>query len=111
LAPSILGPLGVGALSGLASTGVSKIPWKGMISVATKKRNEIAAFLTPQQRKQLMNDGVIMLYNKQRQNLGFLKMLAVSFGITLITSLFSGKGLQSDFQRRPYSRISTNVKK
>jgi hypothetical protein len=46
-APKILGPLGVGALNGLASTGVSKIFGNVMISVARNKRNEIAAFLTP----------------------------------------------------------------
>ena len=37
----ILSPLGVGALSGLASTGVSKILGNGMISVAPIKRHVI----------------------------------------------------------------------
>jgi hypothetical protein len=37
LAPKILAPLGVGALSGLASTGVSKILGNGMVSVARNK--------------------------------------------------------------------------
>lgn len=111
LAPKILAPLGVGALSGLASTGVSKILGNGMVSVARNKRNKILPFITPQQRKQLMNDGVIKLNNKQRQDGGFLGMLAASLGIPLITSLLSGKGLQVDAQRVPYRRIPRVKKK
>jgi hypothetical protein len=58
-----------------------------------------------------MNDGVIKLNNKQRQDGGFLGMLAASLGIPLITSLLSGKSLQVDAQQVPYSRIPMLKKK
>jgi len=109
IAPKILAPLGIGALSGLASTGVSKLLGNGMISVANDKRYMISPYLTPNQRKQLVGSGVIKLTQKQKQNGGFLGMLAASLGIPLITSLLSGKGhgqgIQIDSQRRPYRRI------
>ena len=111
IAPKILAPLGVGALSGLASTGVSKILGNGMISVANNKRNMITPYLTPNQKKQLTGTGVIKLTQKQRQDGGFLGMLAASLGIPLITSLLSGKGLQVDAQRVPYRRIPRVKKK
>ena len=111
IAPKILAPLGVGALSGLASTGVSKILGNGMISVANNKKEEIHPFLTPPQQRDLMKTGKIKLTQKQRQDGGFLGMLAASLGIPLITSLLSGKGLQVDAQRVPYRRIPRVKKK
>lgn len=111
VAPKILAPLGVGALSGLASTGVSKILGNGMISVADNKRNDIIPFLTHGQQKQLIGTGVIKLTQKQRQDGGFLGMLAASLGIPLIASLLGGKGLQVDAQRIPYRRIPLFKKK
>ena len=111
IAPKILGPLGVGALSGLASTGVSKILGNGMISIANNKRNMITPYLTHAQQKQLQGTGVIKLTQKQKQDGGFLGMLAASLGIPLITSLLSGKGLQVDSQQVPYRRIPRGVKK
>ena len=131
IAPKILGPLGVGALSGLASTGVSKILGNGssllgsgMISIANNKRNMITPYLTPAQQRQLHGTGVIKLTQKQKQDGGFLGMLAASLGIPLITSLLSGKGLgqslslkpkgrglQVDSQQVPYRRIPRGVKK
>ena len=110
-APKILGPLGVGALSGLASTGVSKILGNGMIQVADNKKGEIHPFLTPGQKRQLMKTNKIKLTKKQRQDGGFLGMLAASLGIPLITSLLGGKGLQVDTQRIPYRRIPIVKKK
>ena len=46
IAPKILAPLGVGALSGLASTGVSKLLGNGIISVANHDRQKVKPFLT-----------------------------------------------------------------
>ena len=111
IVPKILAPLGVGALSGLASTGVSKLMGNGMISVANNKRNMIAPYLTPGQRKQMIGTGMIKLTQKQKQDGGFLGMLAASLGIPLITSLLTGKSLQIDAQRMPYRRIPTVKKK
>ena len=101
--------MGVGALSGLASTGVSKVLGNGMISVASNKRNSIKG-LTPNQRKQLRETGVLKLTQKQRQDGGFLGMLAASLGIPLITSLLSGKGLQIDARPMSYRRIPIEKK-
>ena len=112
-APKILAPLGVGALSGLASTGVSKILGNGMIQVADNKKRAIHPYLTPGQQKQLMaGRNQIKLTQKQKQDGGFLGMLAASLGIPLITSLLGkgakaskGLGLQIDAQPVPYRRI------
>ena len=111
IAPKILAPLGVGALSGLASTGVSKLLGNGMISVANHDRQKVIPFLTNNQQKVLMGTGMIKLTQKQRQDGGFLGMLAASLGIPLITSLLSGKGIQIDSQQRPYRRIPRVQKK
>jgi hypothetical protein len=53
LAPKILAPLAVGALSGLASTDVSKILGNGMVSVARNTRNKILPSITPKQRNKI----------------------------------------------------------
>ena len=105
IAPKILGPLGVGALSGLASTGVSKILGNGMIQVANDKRNIIYPYLTPAQQKQLLKTSKIKITRKQKQNGGFLGMLAASLGMPLIATLYVGKGLQVDARQVPYRRI------
>ena len=52
-----------------------------------------------------MGTGMIKLTQKQKQDGGFLGMLAASLGIPLITSLLSGKGIQIDSQQRPYRQI------
>tara|TARA_Y100001956_G_scaffold72102_1_gene77372 strand:- start:362 stop:997 length:636 start_codon:yes stop_codon:yes gene_type:complete len=111
IAPKILAPLGVGALSGLASTGVSKILGNGMIQIAKNKRRDIHPFLTPVQQRDMMKTSRIKLTQKQRQDGGFLGMLAASLGVPLIASLLSGKGLQVDAQRVPYRRIPQVKKK
>ena len=76
-----------------------------MISVASNKRNSLVPYLTRAQQKQLKGTGVIKLTQRQRQDGGFLGMLAASLGIPLITSLLSGKGLQIDTRQVPYRRI------
>ena len=111
IVPKLLAPLATGALSGLASTGISKMFGNGMISVANNRRNILVPYLTPSQNRQLMGTGVIKLNKKQRQDGGFLGMLAAALGIPLITSLLTGKGLQIDSQQRPYRRIPIVKKK
>ena len=105
IAPMILSPLGVGALSCLAATGVSKLLGNGMICIANNKRIEISPYLTLTQHKQLSRTAVLKLSQKQRQDGGFLCMLAGCLGIPLITSWLSGKGIQIDSQIVPYRRI------
>lgn len=103
-APKILAPLGVGALSGLASTGVSKILGNGMIEIPSDKKSAVinTGQLTSSQKKQLNKSCCIKLTKKQQEG-GFLGLLA-SLGIPLVGSLISGltgKGLQV---KRPRGR-------
>lgn len=123
-APKILAPLGVGALSGLASTGVSKILGNGIIEIPSDKKSAVinTGQLTPTQKRQLQQGGRIKLTKKQQEG-GFLPLLA-SLGIPLVGSLISGltgkglqvkrpkgRGLQVDSQVQKYRRIPIVKKK
>lgn len=123
-APKILAPLGVGALSGLASTGVSKILGNGIIEIPSDKKSAVinTGQLTPSQKRQLQQGGRIKLTKKQQEG-GFLPLLA-SLGIPLVGSLISGltgkglqvkrprgRGLQVDSQVQKYRRIPIVKKK
>ena len=114
------------ALSGLASTGVSKIFGNGLIlPVLLAKQQELLnkawPYVTNAQINQMLKSNKLKLTKKQSQDGGFLPLLLGAFGslaVPVLRSLFGkklqvdtqkrvprGKGLQVDAQQRPYRRV------
>ena len=112
IAPKVVAPLAIGALSGLASTGVSKIFGNGLIfpvPPATQQEllNKTGPYLTNAQTNQMLKSYKLKLTKTQSQDCGFLPLLLGALGLLaapVLGSLF-GKGLQMDAQQRPYSRV------
>ena len=121
-----MAPLATGALSGLASTGVSKIFGSGLIlPVPPAKQQELlnkaGPYLTNAQINQMLKSNKLKLTKKQSHDGGFLPLLLSalgSLGAPVLGSLFGkglqvdaqqrvprGKGLQVDAQQRPYRRV------
>ena len=128
IAPKVVPPLATGALSGLASTGVSKIFGNGLILPPPAKQqellNEAGPYLTNAQINQMLKSNKLKLSKKQSQDGGFLPLLLDALGSLddpVLGSLFSkgiqvdrvprGKGLQVDAQQRPYRRVPRVKKK
>ena len=107
-----MAPLATGALSGLASTGVSEIFGNGLIfAVPPAKQQELlnkaGPYLTNAQINQMLKSNKLKLTKKQLQDGGFLPLILGALGslaAPVLRSLF-GKGLQVDVQQRPYSRV------
>ena len=127
-----MAPLATGALSGLASTGVSKIFGNGLIlPVPPAKQQELlnkaGPYLTNAQINQMLKRNKLKLTKKQNQDGGFLPLLLGAFwslASPVLGSLFGkglqvnaqqrvprGKGLQVDAQQRPYRRVPRVKKK
>ena len=85
IAPKVVAPLATGALSGLASTGVSKIFGNGLIlPVPPAKQQELLnkarPHLTNAQINQLLKSNKLKLTKKQSQDGGFLPLLLDAIG-------------------------------
>ena len=99
IAPKVVAPLATGALSGLSSTGVSKILGHGITIPLTKQQeiiNQIGPYLTNAQINQMLKTN--KLTKRQKQDGGFLPLLLGALGslaAPVLGSLF-GKGLQVD---------------
>ena len=122
-----MAPLATGALSGIASTGVSKILGNGISIPLTKQQeiiNRIGPYLTNAQINQMLKTNKLKLTKRQSQDGGFLPLLLGVFGslaARVLGSLFGkglqvdrmprGKGLQVDAQQRPYRRVPRIKKK
>ena len=112
IAPNVVTPLAIGALSGLASIGVSKIFGNGPIfPIPPAKQQELlnkaGTYLTNAQINQMLKSNKLKLTKKQSQDGGFLPLLLGALGslaAPVLGSLF-GKGLQVDAQQRAYSRV------
>ena len=116
-----MAPLATGALSGLASTGVSKILGNGITIPLTKQQeiiNLIGPYLTNVQINRMLKTNRLKLTKMQSQDGGFLPLYIGSLGslaVPILGSLFGkglqvdmvprGKGLQVDAQQRPYRRL------
>ena len=126
IAPKVVALLATGALSGLASTGVSKIFGNGLIlPVPPAKQQELlnkaGPYLTNAQINQMLKSNKLKLTKKQSQDGGILPLLLGALGslaAPVLGSLFGkglqvdaqqrvprGKGLQVDAQQRPYRRV------
>ena len=108
--------LATGALSGLASTGVSKILGNGITIPLTKQKeiiNRIGPYLTNAQINQMLKTN-----KRQSQDGGCLPLLIGALGSLAALVLGSllgkglqvdrvprGKGLQVDAQQRSYRRV------
>ena len=109
-----MAPLATDALSGLASTGVSKIFGNGLIFLAppppAKQQellNKAGPYLTNAQINQMLKCSKLKFTKKQSQDGEFLPLLLGALGsiaAPVLGSLF-GKGLQVDAQQRPNSRV------
>ena len=107
-----MAPLATGALSGLTSTGVSKIFWNGLIFPVPRAKqqellNKAGPYLTNAQINQMLKSNKVKLIKKQSQDGGFLPLLLGALGslaAPVLESLF-GKGLQVDAQQIPYRRV------
>ena len=132
IAPKVVAPLTTDALSGLASTGVSKIFGNGLIlPVPPAKQqdllNKAGPYLTNAQINQMLKSNKLKFTKKQSQDGGFLPLLLGVLGslaAPVLGSLFGkglqvdaqqrvprGKGLQVDAQQRPYRRVPRVKKK
>ena len=130
IAPKVVSPLATGALSGPASTGVSKILGNGITIPLTKQQeiiNRIGPYLTNAQINQMLKSNKLKLTKKQSQDGGFLPLLLGALGSLAAPVLGSsfgkglqvdaqqrvprGKGLQVDAQQRPYRRVPRVKKK
>ena len=104
IAPKVVAPLATGALSGLTSTGVSKILGNGITIPLTKQQeiiNRIGPYLT---NAQMLKTNKLKLTKKQSQDGGCLPVsisVLGSLAAPILGSLF-GKGLQVD--RMPQER-------
>ena len=101
IAPKVVAPLATGALSGLASTGVSKILGNGITIPLTKQQeilNRIGPYLTNAQINQMLKTNKLKLTKRQSQDGGFLPLLIGALGSLAAPVLGSllGKGLQVD---------------
>ena len=121
IAAKVVAPLATGALSGLASTGVSKILGYSITIPLTKQQeiiNRIGPYLTNAQINQMLKTNKLKLTKRQSQNGRFLPLLIGALGslaAPIVESLFSkglqvdrvprGKGLQVDAQQRSYRRV------
>ena len=121
IAPKVVAPLATGALSALASTGVSKILGNGITIPLTKQQeiiNRIGPYLTNAQINQMLKTNKVKLTKRQSQDGGFLPLLIGALGslaAPILGSLLSkglqvdrvprGKGLQVDAQQRSYRRV------
>ena len=121
IVPKVVAPLASGALSGLASTGVSKILGNGITIPLTKQQeiiNRIGPYLTNAQINQMLKTNKLKLTKRQSQDVGFLPLLIGALGslaAPVLESLFGkglqvdrvarGKGLQVDAQQRLYRRV------
>ena len=127
IAPKVEAPLATGALSRLASTGVSKILGNG-ITIPLKKQpeiiNRIGLYLTNIQINQMLKTNKLKFTKRQSQDGGFLPLLIGALGSLVAPVLGSllgkglqvdrvprGKGLQVDAQQRPYRRVPRVKKK
>ena len=131
-APKVVAPLATGALSGLASTGVSKIFGNGLIlPVSPAKQRELlnkaGPYFTNAQINQMLKSNKLKLTKKQSQFGGILPLSLGALGslaAPVLGSLFDkglrveaqqrlprGKGLQVDAQQRPYRRVPRVTKK
>ena len=109
-----MAPLATGALSGLASTGVSKIFGNGLIVPVPppkKKQQELlnkaGSYLTNAHINQMLKSNKVKPTKKQSQDGGCLPLLLGSLGsltAPVLGSLF-GKGPQVDAQQRPFNRV------
>ena len=116
-----MAPLATGALSRLASTGVSKILSNSITIPLTKQQeiiNRIGPYLTNAQINQKLKTNKFKLTERQSQDGGFLPLLLGALGslaAPVLGSLF-GKGLQVDrvprrkgpqvdVQQRQYRRV------
>ena len=122
-----MAPLATGALSGLASTGVSKILGNGITIPLTKQReiiNRIGPYATNAQINQMLKTNKLKLTKRQSQDGGFLSLLIGALGslaAPVLRSLIGkglqvgrvpcGKGLQVDAQQRSYRRVPRVKKK
>ena len=84
-APKVVAPLATGALSGLASTGVSKIFGNGLIlPVSHAKQQELlnkaGPYLTNAQINQMLKSNKLKLTKKQSKDGGFLPLLSGAHG-------------------------------
>ena len=130
IAPKVVAPPVTGALSEIASTGVSKILGNGIIIPLTKQQeitNRIGPYLTNAQINQMLKTNKLKLTKRQSQDDGFLPLLLgalESLAAPVLGSLFGkglqvdaqqrvprGKGLQVDLQQRPYRRVPRVKKK
>ena len=99
IAPKVVAPLVTGALSGFASTGVSKILGNGITIPLTKQQeiiNQIWPYLTNAQINQMLKTNKLKLTKRQKDHSGFLPLLLSALGslaAPVLGSLF-GKGLQ-----------------
>ena len=121
IAPQFVTPLATGALSGLASTGVSKILGNGKTIPLTKQQeiiNRIGPYLTNAQINQMLKTNKLKLTKRQKQDGGFLPLVIGALGSLAAPVLGSllgkglqvdrvprGNGLQVDLQQRPYRRV------
>ena len=124
IAPKVVALLATGALSGLASTGVSKILGSGItipLTMQQKIINRIGPYLTNARINQMLKTNKPKFTKCQSQDGGFVPLLLGSLGslaAPVLGSLFRkglqvdaqqrvprGKGLQVDAQQRSYSRV------
>ena len=121
IVPKVVAPLATGALSGLASTGVSKILENGLTIPLTKQQeiiNRIGPYLTNAQISQMFKSNKLKFTKNQSQDGGSLPLLLGALGslaASVLGSLFGkglqvdrvprAKGLQVDAQQRPYRRV------
>ena len=96
-----MAPLATGALSGLASTGVSKILGNDITIPLTKQQEiiiRIGPYLTSAQINQMLKANKLKLTKRQSQYGGFLPLLIGALGSLAAPILGNliGKGLQVD---------------
>ena len=102
-----MAPLATGALSGLASTGVSKILGNGLrLPVPPEKQQELlnkaGPYLTDAQINQMLKSNKLKLTKKTKPRWWIFPLLLGALGSSaapVLGSLF-GKGLQVDAQQR-----------